>query len=71
MSRVGMVHNTLTSTEGQWVAPQAIHPALGACGSVQHVAGVACKVYHIVEVKLTPVCPPMSWVTRMAAGNSC
>lgn len=64
-------HNSLTFAEGQWVAPEAIHTALGPSRSVQHVASVACKVYHVIEVKLTPICPPISWVSRMATGNSC
>lgn len=65
------VHNSLTFADGQWVAPQAIHTALGPSSSMQHVASVACKVYNIVEVKLTPICPPIRWVSRMATGNGC
>lgn len=65
------VHNSLTFAEGQWVAPQAIHTALGPSSSMQHVASVACKVNYVIEVKLTPVSPSISWVSRMATGNCC
>lgn len=65
------VYNSLTFAEGQRVAPQAVHTALRPSSSVQHVANVAREVNYVIEVKLAPVCPAVSRVSRMTTGNCC
>lgn len=60
-----------TSTGGQGAAPLAVAATLGLRRPLQHVAGAAGEVDHVVQVELAAVGEPVGGVARVPAGDGC
>lgn len=60
-----------TSTGGQRAAPLAAAPALGPGRPLQHVAGIAGEVDHVVQVELAAVGEPVRRVPGVTTRDGC
>lgn len=60
-----------TSTGGQRAAPLAAAAALGLGRALQHVAGAAGEVHHVVQVEGAAVGAPVGGVAGVTAGDGC
>lgn len=70
-SRAGSPPPFPTSTGGQGAAPLAIASTLGLRRPLQHIAGVAGEVHHVIQVELAAVGEPVGRVPRVPAGDGC
>lgn len=61
----------LTSTGGQHVAPLPTGQALGSSSPLSHIARVANKLDHVVEVELVALGEAVDRVAWVSTGNCC
>lgn len=61
----------LTSAGGQRVAPLPVGQALGPSGALRHIARVADKLDHIVEVKLVALSEAVDRIAWVSTGDCC
>ena len=61
----------LTSAGGQHVTPLPTGQALGSSGPLSHIAWVADKLDHVVEVELVALGEAVDWVAWVSTGNCC
>ena len=70
-SGVGGGGRRLTSTGGQHVAPLPAGQALGSSSPLSHIARVANKLDHVVEVELAALGEAVDRVAWVSTGNCC
>lgn len=70
-SGVGGEEGRLTSTGGQHVTPLPAGQALGSSSPLSHIARVANKLDHVVEVELAALGEAVDRVAWVSTGNCC